>query len=142
MSATSEPTATTASDPTVVGSRSVLPRRPKVIRRRFDPWARPGPRGVRTIIRVEARRWRIAPSALARRVRCESRLRWWAGNGLYRGLLQFSPSTFYRGFRTIKSRRVRLIRRWVRRVRGRRVVRYSDGRVVRTRGRPRRQRVI
>ena len=93
------------------------------------------------IIRIEARRWHIASSRLARRVQCESRFRWYAGNGAYQGLLQFSSSAFYRGLRTIASRRVKLVRKGSRRVHETKLVHYSDGHVERRRGRSFRQRV-
>jgi hypothetical protein len=77
-----------------------------------------------------------------RRIACESGFRWAAGNGPYRGLLQFHASTFYRGMSSIRDRRVRLVRQRVRTVRATRVVRYSDGTVKRRRGRRVKQRVI
>lgn len=126
----------------VVAVESVAPPRRKVIRHRFRPWARPSPRRVREIIRAEARRWHIDPRRLARRVHCESRFHWWASGGAFHGLLQFHASTFHRGLRTIKDRRVVLRRERVRRVHETRLVRYSDGRTVPQRGRRRRQRVV
>lgn len=140
----SEPTPTgeTASAPHVVRVERIVPSRRKVIRRRFRPWDRPSPRRVRQIIRIEGRRWHVSPSRLARRVNCESHFRWWAGNGAYQGLLQFSSSAFYRGLRTIGTRRVKLVRKRSRRVYETRIVRYSDGHVKRERGRRHRQRVV
>ena len=126
----------------VTKTETVVPPRRVVIRGKFKPWARPSARKVRTIIRAEARRWRISPSGLARRVHCESRFQWSAGNGLYQGLLQFAPSTFYRGLGSIRSRRVKLVRTGLRRVHEVTVTRYSDGRVVRKRGRAHRQKVV
>jgi hypothetical protein len=128
-------------DASVVRVDRVETARRKVVHLRFQPWGRPSPRQVREIIRAEARRWRISPAGLARRVGCESRYRWWAGNGQYQGVLQFSYGTFHRGMRTIRDRRVKLVRSRVRRVNDTRVVHYSDGRVERKRGRPRHQRV-
>ena len=118
------------------------PPRRRVIEHRFRPWNRATPRQVREIIRTEARRWRISPHGLTRRISCESGFRWWAGNGPYRGLLQFHATTFYRGMGSIRDRRVRLVRERTRTVRSTRVVRWSDGRVERRRGRRVRQRVI
>jgi hypothetical protein len=120
----------------------VVPPRRRVFRHRFHPWSRPGPSGVREIIRMEARRWHIDSRRLARRVACESRFHWWAGSGGFRGVLQFHTSTFSRGLRTIKDRRVVLVRQRLRTVREMRIVHYSDGRVVRESGRRRRQRVV
>lgn len=130
------------SQPHIASVREVVPPRRKVVTHRFRPWARPTPRQVRQIIRVEAARWHVAPSRLSRRVACESRYRWSAGNGSFRGLLQFHSSTFARGLRTIRTRRVRMVRERTRTARVSRVVRYSDGRVERRRGRPVRQRVV
>lgn len=126
---------------TVVTTSRVTPPRRKVVRKRFTPWAKPSPRRVRQIIRWEARRWRISSARLARRVACESGFRWYAGNGPYQGLLQFASSTFYRGMRSIRSRGVKIKRVRRRTVREVRITRYSDGSVVRKRGRKRAQRV-
>ena len=97
---------------------------------------------MREIIHAEAHRWRIAPAALARRVACESRFRWWASNGSYVGVLQFSSGAFHRGLRTIHDRRVVLVRVRSRVVHDARIVHYADGRIARRRGRPRRQQVV
>ena len=126
---------------TVVKTSRVVPARRKVVRKRFSPWAKPSPRRVRQIIRGEARRWGISPASLARRVGCESGFRWSAGNGQYQGLLQFASSTFSRGMRSIKSRGVKIKRVRKRKVHEVHVSRYSDGRVVRKKGRKRVQRV-
>lgn len=128
--------------PSVVAVKRVAPARRKVIRHRFDPWDRPSAAKVRQIIRIEARRWHIDPRRLSRRVSCESRYRWWAGNGPYKGLLQFHSSTFARGLRTIRDRRVTIVRERYRTVREKRYVHYSDGHVERRLGRRHRQRVV
>jgi hypothetical protein len=116
--------------------------RKKVVHRRFRPWRHPTPRQVRMAIGAEARLWHIPAASLSRRVACESRYHWWASNGQFAGVLQFGPNAFYRGLRTIKHRRVRLVIRKKRRAHDMRVVHYSDGRVARKRGRPRRQVVV
>ncbi len=121
---------------------SIRPARRKVVRKRFKPAARPGPRGVRRIIHLEARRWNISPSSLSRRVACESNYRWYAGNGAYQGLLQFASSTFYRGLSSIRSREVRFVRERKRMVHGERIVQYSDGSLTVGRGVKRRQKVV
>jgi hypothetical protein len=126
----------------VVKVSSERPARTKVVRKRFSPWGRPSPRRVRQIIRLEAKRWGISAGSLARRVRCESGFRWNASGGPYQGLLQFAPGTFYRGLRTIRSRRVVIKRMRTRKVRATRIVRYADGRVERKPGRWHRQRVV
>ena len=138
--AASEPAAAPA--PHVARVTVERPPRRRVIEHRFRPWNRATPRQVREIIRSEARRWRISPQGLMRRIGCESGFRWSAGNGPYRGLLQFHASTFYRGMSTIRDRRVRLVRERTRTVRATRVVRYSDGTVRRRRGRRVKQRVV
>lgn len=119
-----------------------VPKRRIIRHTGFRPWSRPSKRQVHEIIRAEARRWKIDPRRLARRVGCESRFNWWAGNGSFRGLLQFHPGTFHRGLRTIRTRQVTLVRERVRRVHGARYVHYSDGTVKRRRGSLRRQRVV
>jgi len=139
---TTTATTTTASAPHVVKVETKVPSRRKVVRRRFRPWGRPSPRRVRQIIGIEARRWHVSASGLARRVACESHFHWWAGNGAYQGLLQFSSSTFYRGLRTIRTRTVSVARKRTRRVRETRLVHYSDGHVERDRGRRHRQVVV
>jgi hypothetical protein len=126
----------------VVSTKRVVPRRRKLVRHRFQPWSRPSPRKVRQIIRIEARRWRIDPARLARRVACESNFQWAANGGAYFGLLQFAPSTFTRGLGSIRTRRVAIVRKRVRRPRAVTISRYSDGRVVRERGRRHRQVVV
>ena len=138
--AASEPSAAPA--PHVARVSVERPARRKVIKHRFRPWNQASPRQVREIIRTEARRSRISPDGLMRRIACESGFQWSAGNGPYRGLLQFHSSTFYRGMSTIRDRRVRLVRERTRTVRTTRVVRYSDGSVKRRRGRRVKQRVI
>jgi hypothetical protein len=125
----------------VVSVDRVAPPRRMVIHRHFRPWSKPTPGQVREIIRSEARRWRISASGLARRVGCESRFHWWAGNGSFQGVLQFSWGTFSRGLHTIRDRRVVFVRERVRRMHEWRVVHYSDGRIARKRGRPFKQRI-
>lgn len=136
------PEAETAAPVHVTKVTSVRPARRKVVRKRFKPAARPGPRGVRRIIHLEARRWNISPSSLSRRVACESNYRWYAGNGAYQGLLQFASSTFYRGLSSIRSREVRFVRERKRMVHGERIVQYSDGSLTVGRGVKRRQKVV
>jgi hypothetical protein len=114
----------------------------KVVRRDFRPWSRPTPGQVREIILNEARRWHIPAASLSRRVACESRYHWWASNGQYSGVLQFSANAFYRGMSTIRSREIKIVRRKSRRVHDARVTHYSDGTIVRRRTTPRRQRVV
>ena len=121
---------------------SSVPKR-KVIRHTgFRPWSRPSKRQVHEIIRAEARRWRIDPAGSRDGSAVSRAFNWWAGNGSFRGLLQFHPGTFHRGLRTIRTRQVTLVRERVRRVHGARYVRYSDGTVKRRRGSLRRQRVV
>ena len=133
----SNPSATAS----VASTKYVRPAKHRVVRRTFSPWARPSPRQVRRIIAIEARRWKIDGGRLARRIACESRFQWSAFSGTYHGLLQFAPSTFYRGLGSIRTRRVRLVRSDVRKVRGVHIVRYTDGRTERKPGPRRRQRV-
>jgi hypothetical protein len=127
---------------TVLSVEYVVPPRRKVVQRKFRPWSHPTPGQVREIIRNEARRWHIPAASLVRRVACESRFHWWASNGLYQGVLQFAPTTFYRGLHTIRDRRVTIVRQTVRRVQGARVTHYSDGHLTIRRTTPGRQRVI
>jgi hypothetical protein len=133
------PTDTAASKPHVVKVETRRPPRRKVVRQRFRPSGRPSPRKAKRIIRIEAKRWHVSAAGLARRVACESHFHWWAGNGAYQGLLQFSSSTFSRGMRSIRTRTVKFARKRVRRVRETQVVHYSDGHVERKRGKRRRQ---
>lgn len=116
--------------------------RKRVMHKRFRLWAHPTPGQVREIISNEARRWGVSAASLSRRVACESHYRWWATNGQYSGVLQFAPGTFYRGMHTIKTRKVKIVRSKSRRVHDARVTHYSDGRKVRRRTTPRRQRLI
>jgi hypothetical protein len=136
------PSDSAAVAPHVVRVETKVPPRRKIVRSRFRPWDRPSPRRVREIIRLEARWWHISAASLSRRVACESRFRWWAANGAYRGLLQFSSSTFYRGMRTIRTHAVKLLRKSSRRVYETRMLHYSDGHVQRQRGRRHRQVVV
>jgi hypothetical protein len=136
--ATTSPTATTS----VVKVVNKKAPRHKVVHRKFRPWAHPTPGQVREIIRNEARRWHVSAASLSRRVGCESRYQWWATNGQYSGVLQFSPGTFYRGMSTIKSRKVKVVRSKSRRVHDARITHYSDGHKVRRRTTPRRQHLI
>lgn len=124
--------------------KKVVKRPPRVVHRRskFTPWAKPSPAQARTIIRLESARYAIPASALARRVACESRFRWWASNGQYQGLLQFSYGTFSRGMGSIGSREVRLVSRKLRRMHSRVYRHWSNGRVTRNRGRIVRQTVV
>jgi hypothetical protein len=136
--AAGDPTATAA----VVKVDSYKAPRTKVVHRKFRPWAHPTPRQVREIIANEARRWGVPAASLSRRISCESHYHWWATNGQYSGVLQFSPGTFYRGLHTIRSRKVKLVRSKTRRVHDARVTHYSDGRQTRRRTTPRRQRLV
>jgi len=137
-SADGTPTATAS----VVKVEHYTAPRKKVVKRRLQLWAHPTPGQVREIIRSEARRWRISPASLSRRVACESRYRWYATNGQYSGVLQFGATAFFRGMSTIKTREVKIIRTKSRRVHDARITHYSDGRKVRRRTTPRRQRVV
>jgi hypothetical protein len=128
--------------PAVVKVERIVPKRRKVIRSHFTPWAKPSPAKVRRIIRLEARRWQISPASLARRIACESNFQWSADGGSYYGLLQFAPSTFYRGMGSIRSRRVVIARKSVRKLREIKITHYSDGNVERERGRKHRQVVL
>lgn len=120
----------------------IVPARKKVVHRRFRPWSRPTPGQVREIIHNEARRWRVPAASLTRRVGCESHFHWWASNGQFQGVLQFAPGTFYRGLHTIRDRHIKIVRQKLRRVHEARVTHYSDGRKVRRRTTPRRQRLV
>ena len=136
--AADEPTAT-ASVVKVENKKAPLK---KVVHRKFRPWAKPSPAKVREIINNEARRWGVSAAALSRRVACESHYHWWASNGQYQGVLQFASSTFYRGLRTIRTHRVKIVRTKSRKVNDRRVTHYSDGRRTSRRTTPRRQRLV
>jgi hypothetical protein len=131
-----------AATASVVAVDHIVPARRKVVHRNFRPWSHPTSAQVHEIIQSEARRWRVPAASLARRIGCESRFHWWASNGQFQGVLQFSPEAFYRGLRTIRDRRVRIVREKVLRVHEARVTHYSDGRQVRRRTTPRRQRLI
>ena len=135
--ATSSPTATAS----VVKVENWKAPRKKVVHRKFRPWAHPTPGQVREIIRNEARRWHVPAASLSRRVACESRYHWYAGNGQYSGVLQFAAGTFYRGMSTIKSHEIKLVRSKSHRVHDARITHFSDGRKVHRRTTPRRQRV-
>ena len=132
----------TAHSASVVKVETRKAPRLKVVHRRFRPWAHPTSGQVREIIRNEARRWGVSAASLSRRVGCESRYHWWATNGQYSGVLQFSANAFYRGMHTIRSRTIKLVRSTTRRVHDARVTHYSDGRKVHRRTTPRRQRLI
>jgi hypothetical protein len=132
-----QPTATTS----VVKVENWKAPRKKIVHRKFRPWAHPTTGQVHEIIRTEARRWGIPAASLARRVACESRYHWYATNGQYSGVLQFSANAFYRGMHTIKSRQIKIVRAKSRRVHDRRITHYSDGRKITRRTTPRRQRV-
>src|SRR4051794_5103830 len=136
----------TASSPTATASvvkveNRKAPRK-KVVHRKFRPWAKPSPGQVREIIRNEARRWGVSAAGLSRRVGCESHYHWWASNGQYQGVLQFSPGTFYRGLSSIRTHKVKIVRSKSRRVHDARVTHYSDARKVSRRPTPRRQRLV
>ena len=146
--ATAEETPTAAPAPWPIATASIVkvedkraPRK-KVVHRKFRPWSHPTPAQVREIIQSEARRWRIPAASLSRRVACESRYHWWASNGQYAGVLQFSANAFYRGMSTIRSREIKIVRTKSRRVHDARITHYSDGTAVSRRTTPRRQRVI
>jgi hypothetical protein len=126
----------------VVKVEHVRPPKRKVVHRRFRPWSKPTPGQVREIISNEARRWGVPAASLSRRVGCESHFNWWASNGQYQGVLQFSPGTFHRGLRTIRDRQIKIVRAKTRRVHDARVTHYSDGRKVRRRTTPRRQKLV
>jgi len=131
-----------AASASVVRVEHVKAARKKVVHRKLRPWRHPSPRQVRLAIRAEAHRWHIPAASLARRVYCESKYRWWASNGQYVGVLQFSSNAFNRGLHSIKSRKIRLVVTRSRKVNDARVYHYADGRTARKRGRPRRQTVV
>src|SRR4051812_45476703 len=62
----------------------------KVFHRGFKPWRHPSAHQVQLAIRAEAKRWHIPSGSLSARVACESHYHWWATNGQYAGVLQFS----------------------------------------------------
>ena len=132
------PTATAA----IVKVEDKRAPRKKVVHREFRLWSHPTPAQVREIIQNEARRWRVPAASLSRRVACESGYHWWASNGQYSGVLQFSANAFHRGMSTIRSREIKIVRSKSRRVHDARITHYSDGAAVSRRTTPRRQRVI
>lgn len=104
--------------------------------------ARPTPAQVRRAINREAAMWGVPAVSLSRRVACESHYQWWASNGQYEGVLQFAPGTFYRGWRTIRTRKVIEVDVRQRRMHSRVYRQWSDGRITRSRGRIVRQTVV
>lgn len=111
--------------------------------RRFSPPAHPTSSYVfNVILPYEAARAGASLSTLTRRVSCESHGNWWANNGQYNGIGQFAYSTFTRGLSSIGSRQVTLTSKKIRRMYSRVYRFWSDGRVTRSKGRVRRQRVI
>jgi hypothetical protein len=137
-----QPPSDPSASASVVAVEHLVPARRMVVHRTFRPWSHPTSAQVHEIIRSEALRWHVPAASLARRVDCESHFHWWASNGQFQGVLQFSPGAFYRGLGTIRDRRVRIVRQKMRRVHEARVTHYSDGRMVRRRTTPRRQRLI
>lgn len=94
--------------PSVVKQSRIKPDQYKRSVVRFVPDSQPSPARVRQIADIEAAKWGVSSSRLKRRINCESTFRWYASNGgKYLGLLQFAPNTFYRGFGSIKTRKVR-----------------------------------
>ena len=134
-------TASSSSETRVVKTSTVRPARRKTVRVKFRPWARPSPSRVRKIIRIEAKRWGISRHGLSRRIACESNFRWNANGGAYHGLLQFAPSTFARGMRSIRSRRVVIVKRKRKRVWEKRIVHMANGEKRKEKVRKVRQRV-
>jgi hypothetical protein len=118
-------------------------RPPRVIHRtaKLHLSARPSVAYVRAAIRREAARWGVSEASLSRRVACESHYHWWATNGQFTGVLQFSPGTFWRGMSTIRTRVVRVTEVKFRRMHSRVYRSWSDGSLTRSRGRIVRQRV-
>jgi hypothetical protein len=126
-------------------TKLVVKRPPRTVHRvrEFRTPTRPTPAYVfNTIVPHEAQRWGASRYVLARRIACESHGQWWATNGQYSGVLQFSPGTFWRGMSTIRSKVVTLTTVKTRRMHSR-VYRYwSDGRLTRSKGRIVRQTVV
>lgn len=97
---------------------------------------------VHDIIQREASLWGVPVSALSNRVACESHFNWFASNGQFQGVLQFAPGTFYRGMRTIQTRRVVVNDIVIRRMHSRVYRWWSNGKLTRSDGRIVRQRVM
>lgn len=125
--------------------KTVVKSPPGVVHRRmhFRPPAHPSAHYVfAVIVPHEAQRWHINEGTLHRRIVCESGGRWWAANGPYHGVLQFHANTFARGLSTIRTRRVVLRHRRIRRIRSSVLSVWSDGHTTQHPGRFVRQRLI
>jgi hypothetical protein len=124
----------------------VVVKSPKAVVHRlvhFRPAAHPRSSYVfKVIVPYEAKRWGANVGTISRRIRCESGGNWWASNGAYNGVGQFSASTFWRGLSTIRSLRVRLVTARMRWIHTRVYHYWSNGQVSRERGRVMHQRVI
>src|SRR4051794_13685158 len=101
----------TSEQATVV--KLVVKRPPKIVHRRaaLQTPTRPGTARVLQITRPGGALGGVPPASLSRRVSCESHYHWWASNGQYSGVLQFAAGTFYRGLRTLRTRKVVITRR-------------------------------
>jgi hypothetical protein len=106
------------------------PHKHLTIKRHFHPTAKPSPRQVKKIARVERQRWG-GPSILGR-IWCESGYRWSARNGPYRGLLQIGPWWSY-VYPARTPRKVKIVRHNRRRVPVHRVTVWDSGRRTRER---------
>jgi len=125
-------------------TKIVVKRPDKRVRmvRRFAPPAHPPASYVfNVILPYEAARAGASLSTLTRRVSCESGGHWYANNGQYNGIGQFSSGTFYRGLSSIGTRQVTITEIKYRRMHSRVYRFWSDGRVTRSRGKVRRQRI-
>lgn len=120
--------------PTVVSKRRLYPEHYRRTAVKFTPWARPTYSQVQRIISVESAKWGVSRSWLSHRIECESGYDWTASNGSHFGLLQFAPSTFYRGVSTLGNRRVRWQASRIMRRPTAVVTRLSDGTTKRKRG--------
>jgi hypothetical protein len=101
--------------PTLVKTDRVYPKRVLVIKTRFKPPAYPSPNRVLEIIQQEANRLGVSAAHLRNRISCETggTFDWRQTNGQYKGVGQFSWSTFERGVRSLDSRVVKYIeKRW------------------------------
>lgn len=119
----------------MVSVKTTYPKRVRVIRSAFQPWAEPTPEQAHRIVEIEAAREGISQAGLESRIRCESGWKWdnefpvyhaIKSDGHY-GLGQFMVETFGRGMSTIGSRRVELHSRSERPAKAETVVTYSDG---------------
>lgn len=118
-------------------------KKPLVVKKTksFVPYAKADYQQILFIADLESRKWSIDEQRLLYRIKCESTFNYLATNGQYKGLGQFGQNAWVRATNDLGTRRVEFVKEKTRKVKDYKYTHYSDGTVVKTVHKTKRQKV-